>query len=78
MKRMNGKRGTKAFTRAVGRVLRRAAKVAGKTAEAYHTPILYLGKGQDCGKETLTPLSSMAPFSSASHFVIGSLWRWGR
>lgn len=39
MKSANGKAATKLFVQSVGRALRRAAKVARKTARAYHTPI---------------------------------------
>lgn len=39
MKPANGTAETEAFVRAVGRALRRAAKVARKTAQVHHTPI---------------------------------------
>ena len=39
MKRLNKKRDGKEFSAAVGRALRRAAKVARKTARAHGTPI---------------------------------------
>ncbi len=39
MRRINGKKDSKAFAVAVGRALRRAAKTARKTARAYGTPI---------------------------------------
>ena len=40
MKVVNGKAKTTSFALGVGRALRRAAKVARKTAQAYHTPFM--------------------------------------
>jgi hypothetical protein len=46
MKLANGKAETKAFAQGVGRALRRAAKVARKTAQAYHTPFYIWRNGK--------------------------------
>ncbi len=42
---------TKLFSQSVGRALRRAAKVARKTARAYHTPIYVWQNGKVVAKK---------------------------
>lgn len=42
---------TRLFSRSVGRALRRAAKVARKTARAYHTPIYVWQNGKVVAKK---------------------------
>lgn len=46
MKRTKVKKETELFTAAVGRALRRAAKVARKTARAHGTPIYIVKNGK--------------------------------
>jgi hypothetical protein len=43
---VNGRTETKLFAQSVGRALRRAAKVARKTARVYHTPIYVWRNGK--------------------------------
>ncbi|MBI5855484.1 MAG: hypothetical protein HZB35_09710 [Nitrospirae bacterium] len=42
----NGRTETKRFAQSVGRALRRAAKVARKTAQAHHTPLYIWRNGK--------------------------------
>ena len=51
MKTTTGKAKTKSFALGVGRALRRAAKVARKTARAYHTPIYVWENGKVVAKK---------------------------
>ena len=51
MKRANSKAKSKAFALGVGKALRRAAKVARKTARAYHTPIYVWENGKVVAKK---------------------------
>jgi hypothetical protein len=51
MKQKNGTPETKAFVRTVSRALRRAAKVARKTAQACHTPIYIWERGKVVAKK---------------------------
>ncbi|NOT24085.1 MAG: hypothetical protein HOP22_15370 [Nitrospiraceae bacterium] len=51
MKRANGKTKSKSFAQGVGKALRRAAKVARKTARAYHTPIYVWENGKVVAKK---------------------------
>ena len=46
MKVVRGKAKTKLFSQSVGRALRRAAKIARKTARAYGTPIYVWENGK--------------------------------
>jgi hypothetical protein len=46
MKSTNGKAETKVFVQNVGRALRRAAKVARRTAQTYHTPLYIWRNGK--------------------------------
>jgi hypothetical protein len=46
MKRSYGRKGSKEFSMAVGRALRRAAKSARKTTRAYGTPIYIWQNGK--------------------------------
>jgi len=47
----NGGNETKKFAQGVGRALRRAAKVARKTARAYHTPLYVWQNGKVVAKK---------------------------
>lgn len=47
----NGRMETKLFAQSVGRALRRAAKVARKTARAYRTPIYVWQNGKVVAKK---------------------------
>ena len=51
MKVVNGKAKTTSFALGVGKALRRAAKVARKTARAYHTPIYVWENGKVVAKK---------------------------
>jgi len=51
MKTTNGKPETEAFARTVGRALRRAAKVARKTAQAHRTPLYIWRNGKVVAKK---------------------------
>ncbi len=51
MKRARAKGEANLFARNVGRALRRAAKVARRTARAYHTPIYVWEKGKVVAKK---------------------------
>jgi hypothetical protein len=51
MKTAKGKAKSKSFALGVGRALRRAAKVARKTARAYHTPIYVWENGKVVAKK---------------------------
>jgi hypothetical protein len=51
MKTANGKARSKLFALGVGKALRRAAKVARKTAQAYHTPIYVWENGKVVAKK---------------------------
>jgi hypothetical protein len=51
MKRANGKAKGTSFSLGVGKALRRAAKVARKTARAYHTPIYVWENGRVVAKK---------------------------
>jgi hypothetical protein len=51
MKRPSAKAETKLFAQSVGRALRRAAKIARKTARAYHTPIYVWQNGKVVAKK---------------------------
>ena len=51
MKTTNGKAKSKSFALDVGKALRRAAKVARKTARAYHTPIYVWENGKVVAKK---------------------------
>lgn len=47
----NGRTETKLFAQSVGRALRRAAKVARKTAQAHHTPLYIWRNGKVVAKK---------------------------
>lgn len=47
----NGRLETKKFVQSVGRALRRAAKMARKTARAYHTPLYIWQNGKVVAKK---------------------------
>ena len=51
MKTARTKRRATSFSRGVGRALRRAAKMARKTARAYHTPIYVWENGKVVAKK---------------------------
>jgi hypothetical protein len=51
MKTENGKAKSKSFALGVGKALRRAAKVARKTAQAHHTPIYVWENGRVVAKK---------------------------
>jgi hypothetical protein len=51
MKTANGKAKNTSFALGVGRALRRAAKVARKTARTYHTPIYVWENGKVVAKK---------------------------
>ncbi len=51
MKTTSSKTNSKSFALGVGKALRRAAKVARKTARAYHTPIYVWENGKVVAKK---------------------------
>ncbi|MDH5252283.1 MAG: hypothetical protein OEW25_03065 [Nitrospira sp.] len=51
MRKGTRKKETKAFSEAVGRALRRAAKAARRTAKMYGTPIYVWGNGKIVAKK---------------------------
>jgi hypothetical protein len=51
MKTTSSKANSKSFALGVGKALRRAAKVARKTARAYHTPIYVWENGKVVAKK---------------------------
>ena len=54
MKAVRGTKETQLFSQSVGRALRRAAKVARKTARAYRTPIYVWENGKVVADEIVT------------------------
>jgi hypothetical protein len=51
MKSTKGRAETEVFVRAVGRALRRAGKIARKTAAAHHTPLYIWQNGKVVAKK---------------------------
>ena len=58
MKKVTRNKETKAFSEAVGRALRRAAKAARKTAKMYGTPIYVWENGKVVAKKPLSFLAT--------------------